>query len=86
MMVYLASSSVMICLASSAMWGCHLCPAGPRTSVQCGRAVSHLIRSQAVQGRTGKEDILGFSFNLCVLPAGLRLHPLERKPPFALIM
>lgn len=31
-----------------------------------------------MQGRTGKEDILGFSFNLCVLPAGLRLHPLRR--------
>ena len=63
-----------------------LCPAGPRTFVQCGCAVSRLIRSQAVQGRTGKEDILGFSFNLRVLPAGLRLHSLERKPPFALIM
>lgn len=30
-----------------------------------------------MQGRTGKEDILGFSFNLCVLPAGLRLHEQE---------
>lgn len=38
---------------------------------------SSLIVSQAVQHRVRKEVILGFGL-LCVLPAGLRRHPLER--------
>ena len=62
-------------LASSSMWGRCLCPAGPRPFVQCGCAVSHLIRSQAVQGRTGKEDTLGFILTLvcCQLGSGFTL-------------